>query len=684
MVSRRACCRFGRTGAPRRRLGVTLAELVLYMTVTMGVLVFTISIIQQESERQSRSLAAGDLQMAVEGAQLYVASRYDSLVDRMFDDAGSADPMFRRIPMTELYDSGYLPRALEPGKSVLSREFEQDMALYVRAVLRDDPAPKPTVTPTDVDTDGNGAIDDRFVDRLDDNDQIDLEAVLLADGAWLANAAEGLRIARLSEQPAAGVAQFVEQGTDRVLVARGVGGAWELDLEPMRQTARLAGLDADNGNLVAADAPTPDAFRVGEGYVAALVALPNFGVMTSYGNPREAEDMTGLRLCPDEVRGTPGYEDCISGGRNTLMNNIVMNEWDEDGDGFVDGFPRFESVFNIEMASPSDVRTDPALPVRDSDIPQITGLTFLQMRDPYASVPGDPIDRFPTITDVTRITMTGRTDAAVDPGVEDFRYASIENAAAITCDPAATGALADGRMLLDCAETRISERLIVDRTANEMRLEGDATFTADVTVSDTLELTRGAPGDPFTRLRPAEIFVSDGPLLSASFSDVEWLNAGDIDLDALMLISGDEAYDVTENAMLRTEAIVAPDEGDSVDPATPSCPSGWNPVVDLVSVTPPGTYSVGGQTYNTVDRIDIAEDSSGYTADVTYSSRGSGLSGACESVCERTYLGNGTFGPIVCTVDEASCNTDTIFGTPVTVPTPADTVFTFRIGCVRE
>jgi hypothetical protein len=134
-----------------RALGVTLTEMILYLSVTMGVLVFTISLIQQEAQRQSRSLAASDLQMAIEGAQLYVASRYDAMIDEMFAGATGIQDMFLRVPMSALFDAGYLPRAVAPGQSVLSREFGQDLALYARAVRRD--APGVTATPNAVDTD---------------------------------------------------------------------------------------------------------------------------------------------------------------------------------------------------------------------------------------------------------------------------------------------------------------------------------------------------------------------------------------------------------------------------------------------------------------------------------------------------------------------------------------------------
>jgi hypothetical protein len=673
-----------------RALGVTLTEMILYLSVTMGVLVFTISLIQQEAQRQSRSLAASDLQMAIEGAQLYVASRYDAMIDEMFAGATGIQDMFLRVPMSALFDAGYLPRAVAPGQSVLSREFGQDLALYARAVRRD--APGVTATPNAVDTDNNGQIDDRFVDRRLDNDQLEIEALLIADGEMMRNAGIALGIARLSEQPAAGAVLSVD--TPERLVARGVAGAWEVDLQAMASAAwnRLPNPAAHLIADVAADAMDQN-----EGYIAAIVALPNFGVMTSYGNPREVEQATGLRLCPAFALGTPEYQTCITSNQNAVMTNIVLQGWDEDGDGFLDGFPGLESVFRIRMAEPDDLRpvptADPAGTIAQADIPTIKGLTFLDMRDPYQTDSGWVL---PTISDATRITMLPPTNRDETGTTTDLQFSTIENAAAVTCDPAADPvALADGRIVLDCAKTTISERLAVDGSGVD--LQGTATFRSNVSVTDSVRLTSDPALGRYAELRGDGIIVSDGAVsasinLAVSVADMIDMSAVSV-ANLELLNSSGQPYDVTENAMLLTQRVTADTDDQGVGVTAPSkpttCPAGWTAERSLVSVQPALPYNDGTNDFGIVHRISIPDPDADVVKANTIFGRAATptTDPTCTQVlsCSRNYdyLLPWISATEICRQDLVDCGTGQLLvATKGPIDTPAGTVFTFRVGCV--
>jgi hypothetical protein len=498
------------------------------------------------------------------------------------------------------------------------------------------------------------------------------------------NAGIALGIARLSEQPAAGAVLSVD--TPERLVARGVAGAWEVDLQAMASAAwnRLPNPAAHLIADVAADAMDQN-----EGYIAAIVALPNFGVMTSYGNPREVEQATGLRLCPAFALGTPEYQTCITSNQNAVMTNIVLQGWDEDGDGFLDGFPGLESVFRIRMAEPDDLRpvptADPAGTIAQADIPTIKGLTFLDMRDPYQTDSGWVL---PTISDATRITMLPPTNRDETGTTTDLQFSTIENAAAVTCDPAADPvALADGRIVLDCAKTTISERLAVDGSGVD--LQGTATFRSNVSVTDSVRLTSDPALGRYAELRGDGIIVSDGPVsasinLAVSVADMIDMSAVSV-ANLELLNSSGQPYDVTENAMLLTQHAAAASDGKSVEMKMPTnCPGGWTPARDLVSVRPPLSYSTSGTTYDIVEAVTITESGNEFGASVTYNRTASGTTVSCSNqlICERSYAIGGTFGDQVCRRDEASCDLSALYGGQHIVDTPAGTVFTFRVGCV--
>jgi hypothetical protein len=698
-----------RSAAAMRRRAVTLAELILYISVTMGVLVFTISLIQQEAGRQSRSVAAGDVQMAVEAAQLYVSARYDAIVDQLFDAALPGNEMFARISLDELYDAGFLPRPLEPGQSVLSREFGQDLALYVRAVLRSDPQ-NDTATANQVDLDGNGMVDNDLRDAIYAeggggpppaapadtvlNDELDLEALLIADGTIAQNRGTLLRIAAQSEQAAAGAIQLLDGGgTTARLVARGVAGAWELDVSELSTLAQAdPNLSLGNENLIAMDFDRTDPpMNEGEGFLAALIAVPNFGVMTSYGNPREANRESGLRLCVDLLGQPQEYADCLADQQNQMMSALVMRAADEDGDGIPDRFPRFEAVFDIEMADANLVRrTDAAHTIRMTDIPRISGLTFLEMRDPYV-IPGGAY-RVPTITDVTRISMREPTDAALD-AVTDYVFSTIEKASAVTCRGEATPAdLAEGRILIDCPETEISQRLTVNE-ATGIRLAGTAKFGADITVTDAVTLIASG-STATTTLRGSRILVSDGVVQGVSLEPVNSI-ANVLDIDAIsaaefVMLNGVNEYDVTENLMLQNVTLTASANGNDAVVAMPTyCPAGWSPVRDLISIRPPDSYTDPGPpavTYHSIDGIDSTESGDRFGAVVVYARTLDGSGDAeCTQTCTRTYTSGGTLGEETCTsqTDTALCD-PRLTGDRISVTTPKDTVFTFRVGCTKN
>jgi len=142
----------GRRAAPRGR-AATLIELVLYLTITMLVLVFTIQLVDAEQQRRNSVIVTGTLQQAIQGAQLYVATEYDNLREELFDpdDAGPTSGKQMLLVVTDIPD-GFFPPTFDRDDNALTRYHDQRFALLLRGVLRSDTdSPMATITPNDID-----------------------------------------------------------------------------------------------------------------------------------------------------------------------------------------------------------------------------------------------------------------------------------------------------------------------------------------------------------------------------------------------------------------------------------------------------------------------------------------------------------------------------------------------------
>jgi hypothetical protein len=138
-----------------RRRAVTLTEMILYLTVTFSVIVFTYRVLQEEDTRQVETMAAADLAQVIDAVQLYVAHEYRSLREDLLwqvgtDAADDTKPLFAMYTLDGGGDSesglqsvielGYLP-AYYQDRNGMRTNLYQDYRILVRGVLRNDMQP---------------------------------------------------------------------------------------------------------------------------------------------------------------------------------------------------------------------------------------------------------------------------------------------------------------------------------------------------------------------------------------------------------------------------------------------------------------------------------------------------------------------------------------------------------------
>lgn len=312
----------------RRQRGITLIEGVLYLTLAGGLLAFTGQLLFDEARRREEIIAAADFKLVLEAAQRHVAAKSDSLRVELFNaTTTSGQPLVAAFDLTRLRDSGHLAAAYlnAPGGMTARNTFGQDYALLVRGVDRaDKSAPQATLRRTDVDRDGDGAIDATMVDKIASatNPEFDLEALLITNGGEAVPANRGNRVTVLTGLTSAGHVR--EAGT-----ADGPFAAWQLDLAP------YAGLPS-----------APE-----QGRFAGLVSLSGFGPVDV---PLAADALNEfLSRCAgiaDPTSAASALCESLAAQRaGRVFSDIVMTPYDGDDDGTIDTVPRLVAG-SINMA----------------------------------------------------------------------------------------------------------------------------------------------------------------------------------------------------------------------------------------------------------------------------------------------------------------------------------------------
>jgi len=511
------CGRSGDKGDSRRlreraaRRGVTLAEGILYLTVTFSVITFSAQTLVQERNRQEQNLVAGDLRQYLGSTQGYVAARYDRILGQLFNDAPANGGLLAgEITVQDVVDAGYLPTVYVNNQGALHKIYGQDFRILARAVLRGDANnPQATADLSNVQ-DASGNLDPVLTDRAFDlgagNDEIDLEVLLVTAGGEAVPPQVGNQIVALTQMPSAGFIDAPQAGGP--LRAVGPYGAWQLDVSEFAQ----AGLLEDAG-----------------GKFGALVALSNYGPVTADPadmSEKNAAEVT-LDRCAALPTGSAAYEDCLSG--NTLYDSIVFNAWDSDGANGVDQFPGIEGVGFIAMSDEGDA---PA---------EISGVRALAMAGDDAEISG-----------VNRLEMKNES--------------RIDQLLGISCTAGGTQTLMADNIIIECPATQLTGTLLASGAAEfaaELTVGGAALFKDGLTVDGTATLPDIQGGDAaFTgavsvaedlkagRLATQEAEI--GGLIAAQAAELGGLTVGGTAADRTILMGSDVAgFDGGEDIRVR-------------------------------------------------------------------------------------------------------------------------------------
>ena len=325
-----------------RQRGITMLEGILYLGLASSVIGFSASFILQEQERQEEILIAREYALVMQGAQNFVSSRYEDLLEDLYDEATLTGSALLRYDVSDLTDLGFLPLSFLDDSGALSRTYGQEFRLLARAVsVSDATVPQVTLTVADMDPGGQGSIAADLIDGDPLNGEVRIEAVLVS--------AEGIPVPTQTGAPVTGRTErsnagFVESGTE----ARGPYGVFSFDL----------------GGFVGADGFPADPV----GRFAAIVALGGYGVLNASGMSIDLPDpetdlQDAFRRCegilsdPSLDQNSPLYIACRD-TTNAVYGDIVIVNYDTTGDGFADVFPAIEGTTRITMSPPVDTTGD--------------------------------------------------------------------------------------------------------------------------------------------------------------------------------------------------------------------------------------------------------------------------------------------------------------------------------------
>lgn len=371
--------------APGRRRGVSLLEAVLYLSVAASVIVMMASVIDTESKRQEDIAMASSLNMMTVASQRYVAAEYDNIRDQLLDSAQTNDIAGFSISVGTLAEMGYLPQAFTTGDQNI---FGQTYALLLRAVsASDEDAPQATMTEAEMDPDGDGVIDNYLVDLDNSNDEVTIEAILVTTGGDPVPMARGPQIAVRAQRPTAG---FMNEDD----ISKGPYGAFTFDISGFSAFAEY-----------------PDA-----GHFANIIALSRFGAMdlmaagteTGSGVPDPFQRCVDILEEDGMTPDSAPYVACLSS--NDVYSDIVFNNYDSDGDGHDDVFPKIRNLTSLEMGGARDSDGDGF----DDVFSDITDVYNIEMGEPVDTDGDGSPDVFSGISNVARIACGDGDDTAVE------------------------------------------------------------------------------------------------------------------------------------------------------------------------------------------------------------------------------------------------------------------------------
>jgi len=319
-----------------------MLEGILYLGLASSVIGFSASFIIQEQRRQEEILVAREFAMVMQGAQNFISTRYDLILDELYQEAVlTGNTANRRYSLLDLSNLGFLPQSFLEGGGALDRLYGQDFRLLTRAVLVSDGSlPRLNLSAADMDPGGQGAIAAALIDGDPENDEVQIEAILVSAGGSAVPIQRGAPITTRTERSNAG---FIETGTE----ARGPYGVFSFDV------SGFSGVDGYPEDT--------------EGRFAAIVALAGFGVLDASGMSTtplaELNLEDAFRRCasiladPALDQNSPLYVECRD-TTNGIYGDIVLVSHDSTGDGVLNVFPTITGPTRITMSPPVDTTGD--------------------------------------------------------------------------------------------------------------------------------------------------------------------------------------------------------------------------------------------------------------------------------------------------------------------------------------
>jgi hypothetical protein len=300
--------------AGHRQRGALLLEAMLAVGVAAALIGVTALIIKEESVRQDNELIAAEQRIIVEGAQSYVAERYEDIIRTDLFSAAQTSPNGALIEMSlqDLVDDGYLP-AIVAGGGAVGAVFGHEYRLLIRAVNGSDL----TMTEADMDGNGDGIVDASLLDGNPDNGEIEIESILVSiGGSPIPSGRAGDVIARTG--------LFNAGFVNTEGVASGSFGSFEFPMDGFEGTGSVPSV----------------------GSFATIVSLSNFGVIGSEGGVIGSSSLRDAFLrCEGMDPALPEYDACLNS--NDVYTDIYFRSYDSDGDGTPDVFPAIRNLSSV-------------------------------------------------------------------------------------------------------------------------------------------------------------------------------------------------------------------------------------------------------------------------------------------------------------------------------------------------